>query len=130
MARWYSYKIPGQIEVDIESEYYSGSLYVNGVEPGDKILIIDDTLSTGGTMVALIEAVRKAGAQVVGAIAIVEKVANEGHDFVWAKTGVDVKTCMKINVTEVGIEVLEDNGTRVDKQHSAAASNVQQHGLR
>ncbi|MDD3288772.1 MAG: phosphoribosyltransferase family protein [Alphaproteobacteria bacterium] len=104
VARWYRYEIPGQVKVDMESEYYSGSLYLNGINGGDKILLIDDTLSTGGTMVALIEAVKKAGADVVGAVAIIEKVDNEGHDFVWIKTGVDVKTCMKIHVTETGVE--------------------------
>lgn len=106
MARWYPYHIEGQIKVDIASEYFSGSLYMNGINRGDKVLIIDDTLSTGGTMVALIEAVKKAGADVVGAIAIIEKVANEGHDLVWLKTGVDVKTCMQIEVTELGVKVL------------------------
>jgi adenine phosphoribosyltransferase len=108
MARWYPYEIPSQIKVNIDSEYFSGSLFLNGIERGDKILIIEDTLSTGGTMVALIEAVIKAGADVVGAIAIIEKEANGGHDFVWLKTGVDVKTCLKIHVTEAGVEILED----------------------
>ncbi len=108
MARWYPYEIEGQVKVDIKSEYFSGSLFMNGINRGDKILIIEDTLSTGGTMIALIEAVQKAGAEVVGAIAIVEKVANEGHDNVWIKTGIDVKTCLKINVTELGVEIVED----------------------
>ncbi len=106
IARWYRYNIPGQIQVEIESEYLSGNLYLNGINKGDKVLIVDDTLSTGGTMVALIDAVRKAGAEVVGAIAIVEKVANDGHDLVWIKTGIDVKTCMKILVTENGVEII------------------------
>lgn len=106
MARWYPYNIPGQIKVDISSEYFSGSLFLNGIDPGDKILIIDDTLSTGGTMVALINAVKEAGATVVGAIAIVEKISNKGRKLVYDKTGVDVKTCMKIEVSEQGVEVL------------------------
>jgi len=108
MARWYPYDIPGQIKVEIKSEYFSGSLYMNGIERGDKVLIIEDTLSTGGTMIAMIEAVIKAGAEVVGAIAVIEKVANEGHDNVWLKTGIDVKTCIKIDVTEAGVEILEE----------------------
>lgn len=106
MARWYTYKIDGQVAVDIKSEYFSGSLYLNGIKPNDKVLLVDDTLSTGGTMVALIEAVRKIGASVVGAVAIVEKIDNDGHDFVWLKTGIDVKTFMKIHVTESGVTVL------------------------
>jgi adenine phosphoribosyltransferase len=106
MARWYTYDIASQIKVDITSEYFAGSLFMNGINKGDKILIIDDTLSTGGTMVSLIEAVKKAGATVVGAVAIVEKVDNDGHDFVWLKTGVDVKTCLKIQVSEIGVRVV------------------------
>lgn len=106
MARWYPYEIDGQIKVNVQSEYFFGSLYLNGVDRGDKILLIDDTLSTGGTMIALIEAVRKAGADVVGAVAVVEKIDKEGHDKVWLKTGVDVKTCIKIHVTEFGVQVL------------------------
>lgn len=106
IARWYPYQMEGQVEVDIKSEYFNGSLYLNGIEKGDKVLIIEDTLSTGGTMIALINAVRKAGADVVGAIAIVEKEANEGHDNVWLKTGIDVKTCIKVDVTKDGVAIL------------------------
>jgi len=108
IARWYPYEIAGQVAVDLSSEYFSGSLYMNGVEKGDKVLIIEDTLSTGGTMIALIEAARKVGAEVVGAIAIVEKEVNEGHDNVWLKTGIDVKTCIKIDVTQTGVVILGD----------------------
>lgn len=106
MARWYPYDIISQVKVDIKSEYFSGSLFMNGIKHGDKILIIEDTLSTGGTMIALIEAVKKAGASVVGAIAVVEKVENDGHDHVWIKTGIDVKTCMQIRLTELGVQIL------------------------
>jgi adenine phosphoribosyltransferase len=105
IARWYPYDLPRQVKVEIASEYFTGSLYMNGVVPGDKVLIIEDTLSTGGTMIALIEAVHKVGAEVVGAIAIIEKVGNGGHRNVLAKTGIDVKTCVQIDVTESGVTV-------------------------
>jgi adenine phosphoribosyltransferase len=109
IARWYPYDVPGQVKVEIVSEYFTGSLYMNGVVPGDKVLIIEDTLSTGGTMIALIEAVRKVGADVVGAIAIIEKVGNDGHRTVLSKTGVDVKTCVQIDVKASGVTVLPKN---------------------
>ncbi len=105
IARWYPYDLPHQVKVEIASEYFTGSLYMNGVVPGDKVLIIEDTLSTGGTMIALIEAVRKVGADVAGAIAIIEKVGNNGHQNVLSKTGVDVKTCVQIDVREGGVSV-------------------------
>lgn len=106
MARWYPYTIPNQITVDLKSEYFTGPLYMNGVQKGDKIFIIEDTLSTGGTMIALIEAVRASGAEVVGAVAVIEKDGNDGHDNVWIKTGIDVKTCLKIQVTAHNVRVI------------------------
>jgi adenine phosphoribosyltransferase len=109
IARWYPYDLPHQVKVEIVSEYFTGSLYMNGVTPGDKVLIIEDTLSTGGTMIALIEAVRKVGADVVGAVAIIEKVGNNGHHNVLSTTGIDVKTCVQIDVREEGVSVLPKN---------------------
>jgi len=109
IARWYPYDLPHQVKVEIASEYFTGSLYMNGVVPGDKVLIIEDTLSTGGTMIALIEAVRKVGADVVGAVAIIEKVGNNGHRNVLSETGVDVKTCVQIDVKEGGVTVFPRN---------------------
>src|ERR1700690_1153234 len=69
VARWYPYDLPDDagrapVEVQLSSEYFAGRLYVNGIVPGDRVVIIDDTISTGGTLVALIEAVRRSGAEV------------------------------------------------------------------
>ena len=40
---------------------------------GDKILIIDDFLATGNTIMALVELARQAGAEVLGVGAVIEK---------------------------------------------------------
>lgn len=106
MARWYPYAIPGQLEISMKNEYFSGKLYLNGVAPGDKLILIEDTISTGGTMIALIEAARALGAEVVEALALVEKFENDGCEKVRAATGVAVKTAMKISVKETGVAVL------------------------
>lgn len=92
--------------VSISSEYFEGKLYLNGVEPGDKVAIIDDTLSTDGAAVSLVESIRKNGAEVVDVICVVEKVQNNGSEYVFNKTGVEVKTIMKIMLSEQGVSVL------------------------
>ena len=38
-------------------EYANGELFLNGVKGKDKVIIVDDMISTGGTMLALIQAV-------------------------------------------------------------------------
>lgn len=110
VARWYTYEI-GELDhlrttVDIDSEYFSGRLYLNGVESGDTVTIVDDTISTGGTMVALIEAVRDAGATVEEAHCVVEKSENGGVERVADETGVEVTTAVEIEVDTDGVTVV------------------------
>jgi adenine phosphoribosyltransferase len=60
-----AYKLPGEIAVHQTTGYSKGELYLNGVYKGDRVVIIDDVVSTGGTMKALLQALNIAGAEVV-----------------------------------------------------------------
>jgi len=60
-----AYKLPGEIAVHQTTGYSKGELYLNGVYNGDRVVIIDDVVSTGGTMRALLKALEIAGAEVV-----------------------------------------------------------------
>lgn len=110
IARWYPYSLGthNEVRVKIDSEYFRGDLYLNGVLPGDKVAIIDDTISTGGALIALIKAIRDAGGNISEVICVVEKVGNHGVERVLKETGVLVKTIIKISVTESGVEVIND----------------------
>jgi len=59
------YKLPAEIAVHQTTGYSKGELYLNGVYRGDRVVIIDDVVSTGGTMKALLQALGIAGAKVV-----------------------------------------------------------------
>ena len=109
MARWYPYSLGCLNEqvVDISSEYFDGKLYLNGIGRDDRVVIVDDTLSTGGTIVSLVDAVRASGGEVVGVICAVEKVGSGGMGEVFEKTGILVKTIIKINVRAGGVEVID-----------------------
>lgn len=98
LARWNPSGVPGQIAVDFAMEYTQGTLYLNGVEHDDQVLIVDDLISTGGTLVALIRAVRQAGAQVRDCVCVAEKIEYGGVARVRAETGIAVKTLVKISV--------------------------------
>jgi adenine phosphoribosyltransferase len=60
-----AYKLPGEIAVHQTTGYSKGELYLNGIYRGDRVVIIDDVVSTGGTMKALLQALGIAGATVV-----------------------------------------------------------------
>ena len=68
-------KLPWQtISVEYELEYGTDELeiHIDSIENGDRILIIDDLIATGGTAIATTQLVRDAGGEVVGASFIVD----------------------------------------------------------
>ena len=98
MARWYPSGIDGQVSVDFNMEYNKGKLFLNGIEAGDKVVIVDDMVSTGGTMVALIQAIQQAGAEILDIVCVGEKPAYNGVERILNETGFRVKTLVKIDV--------------------------------
>lgn len=68
-------KLPGKtVRQSYELEYGSDAIEIQGdaVKPGQRVVILDDLLATGGTMAASVELFRSVGANVVGAACIIE----------------------------------------------------------
>jgi len=68
-------KLPREtITVSYDLEYGSNSLslHKDAVKPGDKVLVVDDLLATGGTVEATVNLVRKLGGEVVGCAFFIE----------------------------------------------------------
>jgi len=106
MARWQPSGIQEQLWVDFECEYTEGRLYLNGVENDDKVLILDDMISTGGTVLALVQLVRMAQAEIVDVVCLAEKVEYGGVERVRKETGIEVKTIVKVSVAGLRSKVL------------------------
>jgi adenine phosphoribosyltransferase len=62
-------------------EYGTAELQVHAdaVKPGQKILIVDDVLATGGTAAAAVRLIRKLGGEVVGVQVLIELEALDGR---------------------------------------------------
>jgi adenine phosphoribosyltransferase len=123
LARWTPSGAPGEVAVGIANEYLaegSTQLYLNGVRPGDRVLLVDDLISTGGTLVALIDAIRTAGGEVAEIFTIGEKTENKGRAFVAEKTGLSVKTLIATDLFDRGhglrSRVTHVNLGRIDQQ--------------
>ena len=78
---------PGKLPAECISEEYSleyGTdkieIHKDAIEKGDKILIIDDLLATGGTMAAARNLVKKLGGEVVECAFVVDLVDLKGRD--------------------------------------------------
>ena len=107
MARWYPAGLEGQVSVDFDMEYASGQLFLNGVEENDKVIIVDDMISTGGTMLALIQAVQLAKGQIVDIICVAEKIEYDGVQRIAKETGYQVKTLVKISIAGERSKVIQ-----------------------
>ena len=73
IARKRSYGLEGEVEIDQSTGYSKVAMYLNDLKEGERVAIVDDVLSTGGTLEAVIEGVRKANASVTEIIAVIEK---------------------------------------------------------
>jgi len=68
-----SYGLPDEISVEQVTGYSKSKLYINGLKKGDKIIIVDDVLSTGGTLRAILSVFKKIGITVKGVYIAVNK---------------------------------------------------------
>lgn len=68
-------KLPGPtMSLDYALEYGSDSLHIqqDAIDPGQRVVVVDDLLATGGTLAAAIALLQKAGAEVTAAAVIIE----------------------------------------------------------
>jgi adenine phosphoribosyltransferase len=82
-------KLPWETEsAEYDLEYGSATLEIHkdGVEPGERVLIVDDVLATGGTARATAELVERVGGKIVGIACLLElsflngRSKLDGHD--------------------------------------------------
>ena len=90
------YGLKGEVAVHQTTGYSQGELYINGLNKDDRIILVDDVVSTGGTMIAVLNALERMGVKIVDVMAVIEK--GSGKDIVKRETGFDVKSLVKVNV--------------------------------
>jgi adenine phosphoribosyltransferase len=75
-------KLPAQtVQASYDLEYGSDVLevHVDAIKPGQRVLMVDDLLATGGTMSACIDLVRGLGADIIATAFLIELTFLEGR---------------------------------------------------
>jgi adenine phosphoribosyltransferase len=75
-------KLPAEtIEVEYDLEYGTATLEIHrdAITPGQRVLVVDDLLATGGTVLGTIELVRRLGGEIAGLSFMVELTALGGR---------------------------------------------------
>ena len=73
VVRKRSYGLEGEVVIDQSTGYSKGSMFLNDIQKGERVLIVDDVLSTGGTLDAVLHGVETIGAVIEAVIVVVEK---------------------------------------------------------
>jgi adenine phosphoribosyltransferase len=98
------YGLPDEVSLTQVTGYSKANLFINGVKAGDTVVIVDDVVSTGGTLWALVEALKKMYVKISDIVVVIEKTDRKAE--IERKIGHQIKTLVKIEVVDGKIVVL------------------------
>ena len=90
------YGLPGEVNLSQVTGYSKSSLFINGIKAGDRVVIIDDVVSTGGTLWALVEALKSMHVKIVDVLVVIEKTDRKAE--IERKIGMPIKTLVKVDI--------------------------------
>ena len=89
---------PGHLlaKVPYASGFERGNYFVYGLSKGDRIILVDDMVSTGGSLIPTVEALRKKGVRIEDIVCVVEKPEYGGSRIVKEETHIAVKALFSL----------------------------------
>jgi len=105
IGRKRQYGLPGEISIDQSTGYSKGEIFLNDIEKDARVLIVDDVVSTGGTLHPILKAVEANGAIVQDCWIVFEK--GEGMNNIRASGDWPLNSLVRIEMQDDKIIVLE-----------------------
>ncbi|MFB6092884.1 MAG: hypoxanthine/guanine phosphoribosyltransferase [Haloquadratum sp.] len=100
------YGLDGEVSLSQETGYSENEMYINDVSPDDRVLVLDDVLSTGGTMRAVLDALDAIGADIADSVAVIKKAGPNDLD----DSDHHVKTLINVRVEDGEVVVVDPDG--------------------
>ncbi|ELK56193.1 purine phosphoribosyltransferase family protein [Haloferax volcanii] len=95
------YGLDGEVALHQTTGYSESEMFINDIEDGDRVLIVDDLLSTGGTLAAICGALDDIGADISDIVVAIRKVGETALD----DTDYEATSLVDISVDEEGVEI-------------------------
>jgi len=73
IGRKRTYGLPGEVAIDQSTGYSKGEIFLNDIAAGERVLVVDDVVSTGGTLEPILNTLSNTGAKVADVWIIFEK---------------------------------------------------------
>lgn len=104
VARKRPYGLPGESAVTYATGYAQGHYYLNGIQPGERLVLVDDVVSRGGTIRAIAQGIRRSGAELVKVVVLF----NKDHDLdrLAHDIGCPVEAVVRLRIGDGAVEVL------------------------
>ena len=101
-----SYGMEGEVRVDVSTGYSSSTAYINDISPGERLLVVDDVISTGGTLEPLLESLEGMGAVLKDVIVAIEK--GEGRvRLSEERPEWPIRTLSRIDIVDGKVEIIQ-----------------------
>ena len=107
VVRKRQYGLDGEVALSQVTGYSESEMYMNDVYEGDRVLLIDDVLSTGGTLKALCGALEEIGADISDIVAVIKKVGGENA---LDDTEYEPKTLINVDVVDGEVVIVDESG--------------------
>ncbi|MCE5261048.1 MAG: purine phosphoribosyltransferase family protein [Euryarchaeota archaeon] len=98
------YGLPGEVSVRQTTGYSEKELFINGLRKGDRVIVMDDVVSTGGTLRAIVKALRAMGVEVADIIVVIRK--TDRLEELERDIGQKVRTLVSVEVRDGRVHVL------------------------
>ena len=101
-----SYGMEGEVRVDVATGYSSSTAYINDISSGERILVVDDVISTGGTLEPLLESLEGMGAVLQDVIVAIEK--GDGRERLSEERPEwPIRTLARIDIVDGKVEIVQ-----------------------
>lgn len=92
------YGLDNEVKVVKSTGYEESNLFINDINKDDTIFLVDDIISTGGTLISVISALLDMGVNIQNVVCVIGK--NKGKYYVEDETGVSVDTLVYVGINE------------------------------
>ena len=90
------YGLPGEVSLKQTTGYAKTDMFINNIHRGDRVVFVDDVISTGGTLIAIVKALRTIGAEIADVLIVFEKTREKAK--MEKELEVRMKTLLKVDV--------------------------------
>jgi adenine phosphoribosyltransferase len=107
VVRKRQYGLDGEVSISQVTGYSESEMFINDITEGDRVIVLDDVLSTGGTLTALLTALDDIGADIVDTVAVIKKVGGTNE---LEQTKFEPKTLINVDVVDGEVVIVDETG--------------------